>query len=293
MFLLWALLALQATTGTALERALERLSEEAELFLSNVKTAIGTETLEQRALAPPPRFRPRFGAAAEKPPEEKWQTRRIVSEYAYAAFASGPDAVHEFRTVRTVDGREVRRVEKARALLAQGVTSPDDRLRHQMLRDFEKHGLVGAVTDFGQTILLFRRTQLTNYRFTPAGRERVGADEAMKVVFTQRGGGQAITIFEGSRAVRRPLEGIVWLRAGDLLPLRVTLVAERDEEGRRLRDEGTVEYRQGATGALLPASVVHRQWLNGKMVVENRYTYTGFRRFAAESEIKFEEEKPQ
>ncbi|MDX2152390.1 MAG: hypothetical protein SFV54_16750 [Bryobacteraceae bacterium] len=291
MLVCWAFVALQAAAPGPLGAALERLSEEAELFLTAARRTIGTETLEQRALEPPSRFRPRVGAAATQPPAPKWRTRRIVSEYAFSSFSSSPDAIHEFRKVRSVDGREVTRPEKARAVLARGVVSDDDRVRHQMLRDFEKHGLVGAASDFGQLLLLFRRSRLREYRFSAAGRERVGAEDAVRVAFTQLGGDHAVTIYEEGRATRRPVEGFVWLRAADLLPLRIRLVVERAEDNGRFRDEGTVEYTQTPGGALLPASVVHRQWLEAALVVENRYTYSGFRRFTADSEIKFEEEK--
>src|SRR6185369_6125830 len=143
-----------------LQSMLGRVSEEAEVFAHSARAVLSEETLRQRTRKTPVRFLPRVGEAATKPPKEEFLTREIVSEYGYSSFKDSPAALHEFREVTSVDGRKVQAQEKARRTLTLGVKSADDNLKKQMLRDFEKHGLTGAVTDFGQLILLFTKRRL-------------------------------------------------------------------------------------------------------------------------------------
>src|SRR3954452_16899759 len=91
-----------------------RLSEEAEVFSHSARSVLSEETLRQRSRKPAPRFRPRIGDAATAPPKEEFLTREIVSEYGYSSFKDSPAALHEFRTVTTIDGRKFQTVEKAR-----------------------------------------------------------------------------------------------------------------------------------------------------------------------------------
>ena len=57
------------------------------------------------------------------PPPLKYKTREIVSEYGYSALRDSPSALHEFREVTKVDGRQVMTQETARRTLTLGVTS--------------------------------------------------------------------------------------------------------------------------------------------------------------------------
>jgi hypothetical protein len=41
-------------------------------------------------------------------------------------------------------------------------------------------------------------------------------------------------------------------------------------------------------GALLPVSTVHREVRGGQIVAENLFSYAGFKKFGASSDIKFE-----
>jgi hypothetical protein len=41
-------------------------------------------------------------------------------------------------------------------------------------------------------------------------------------------------------------------------------------------------------GALLPVSTEHRELRNGQIVAQNNFTYTGFHKFGASSEIQFD-----
>jgi len=265
-----------------------RIAEEAEVFAHAARSVLSEETLEQRTRKPVARFRPRVVDPAAKAPKEEYLTREIVSEYGYSSFKDSPGALHEFRTVTSVDGKKVLAVEKARRSLTLGIRSADDGAKKQMLKDFEKHGLIGAATDFGQLILLFTKRHLADYQFAVAGQDRIGADTATVLSFKQKGGQGSLTVFAGNAALRSQLQGFVWVRNPDYLPLRIRLLSSRKDGLLVINTEGTVDYAMSAHGCVLPASVVHRDTVGGKLITENIFRYTPFRKFGAESELKFD-----
>ncbi len=273
------------------QKALARLAEEAEAFFSAAPRVVGEETLRQKVVQRAARFRPRIGSDMTPPPL-KYKTREIVSEYGYSALRDSPSALHEFREVTKVDGRQVMTQETARRTLTLGVTSQDDRLKKRMLETFEKHGLVGAATDFGQVLLLFGKRRLGDYEFEPAGKGRLRDEDALGLIYRQTEGKETFTIFEGRKVIRRPLRGELWLRESDYLPLRIILTASREQGDNVVVDEATVDYAMSRFGVLLPESVVHRQRVAGQVVVENSFQYSSFRMFSAETEIKFKEIPP-
>jgi hypothetical protein len=270
------------------QNIMSRVSEEAEVFAHSARAVLSEETLKQRTRKGAVRFRPRIGDAATKPPKEEFLEREIVSEYGFSSFKDSPAALHEFRTVTAVDGRKVAGVEKARRTLTMGMASADDAVKKQMLRDFEKHGLTGAATDFGQLILLFAKRRLADYDFEIAGQDRIGADPAVVVKFRQKGGQEALTVFAHNAALRNTLQGAIWVRTPDYLPLRIRLVSSRKEGAFVVNTEGTVDYVMSAHGCVLPAAVVHRDTMGDKLMTENVFQYTTFRKFGAESELKFD-----
>jgi hypothetical protein len=272
---------------------LARVSEEAEVFRMTAVKMLAQETLEQRALQPPRRFRPRLGKAPLQPPKPEYRTRVIVSEYGFSTFQAAPKALHELRQVVSVDGRRVASQEKARRTLTIGLRSEDDALKKRMLEAFEKHGLVGAVTDFGQVLLLFARRRLDDYTFRLEGGGMVGAEAATILHFQQRGGPGALLIFEKRKAIHQPLEGQLWVRRSDWRPLRVVLRSATKEGERVTRHEATVDYDLSHHGVLVPVSVVHRQFAGPNLVVENVFRYSPFRLFSADSEMKFSEPAPE
>jgi len=281
----------------SLEEIQNRLSEEATVFLHVAPQTFTEETLQQRALKPRPRFRLRIGQDALTPPPPSYQTRQIVSEYSYSSFKDSPTFLHEFRQVSSVDGREVLSPEKARQSLSLGMRSQDDRVKKRMLQQFEKHGLIGTVIDFGQLILLFAKRRLPEFEFRIVGEALLGADPVIKVAYRQVKGTQALTIFEGSKAIHQPLQGEIWMRKPDLAPLRITLESVREEEDQSvLRDRAAVDYAMSQHGVMLPVAVVHRQFNGELLTAENIFRYAPFRKFSAASEIKFTEvplEPPQ
>lgn len=270
-----------------LAQILSRVSEEAEVFRQMAPKLLSQETLRQRALEASPRFRPRLGQAATQPSKPQYRTREIVSEYTFSSFRESPNTIHEFRQVISVDGRQVATREKARSTLVLGIRSEDDRLKKRLLEEFARHGLSGAAADFGQLILLFTRRRLENYSFQYAGAGRLGAENAAILSFRQKAGEESLTIFERRKAIREPLEGRLWVREPDFLPLRIELHADRKDGEQLIRDEATVDYVMSPHAVITPASVVRRRFAGGLLVVEDVFQYSPFRLFAAEAEIKF------
>src|SRR5258708_7700368 len=116
----------------SLSQMLDRLGREAEAFQRIAPNLQGLETLHQRALKPPARFRIKAGDDAKKGSGPELQEREIVSAYGFAAL--GPEhALHEIRQVISVDGRKVRDRGNAQDLLAKLVTAGDGDQKLQSL----------------------------------------------------------------------------------------------------------------------------------------------------------------
>lgn len=277
----------RALLGQDLTPLLNRLSEEAEAFFTNITRVVGTETLRQKAMRTDRRFRPRIGSAA--PPVE-WRNKEVVSEFGVSLFSEGGGLLHELRKVQQVDGREVRKATEARMSLALDMRSSDDRIRRKLLLDLEQYGLTGAATDFTLSLLMFRKQPIRGFTFGPVTKTRLGADELLAVRFVQREGEGQFTVFEGNQTHRQKLQGEVWLRLPDGVPLRIILLAGTPgEKGVTIVDEGRVDYLPSAQGFLLPVAVVHRRFRNRELFLEEVYSYQRFQRFSADAEIRFEE----
>ena len=83
MLLVAAFLAFaQDPAQPSLPDLLSRVAEEAEILQQNAPKSLTQETLEQRALMPATRFRPRIGKAAAVAPPPRLVVRQIVSEYS-------------------------------------------------------------------------------------------------------------------------------------------------------------------------------------------------------------------
>ncbi len=289
-----ALLVWAATLPAAedLGLILRRVSEEAEVFRVMAPRVVARETLRQKARKKRSRFRIRVGAGALKPPAPKYQRREIVSEYGFSTLKEAPEALIEVRQVVSVDGRRVTESGKARETLTLGLLNPDDRAKKRMLKRFEKLGLRGAATDFGQLILLFRRTSLGRYRFRILRRERLRNETALVLAYEQKEGPEGLTIFEGRRAVRARLEGELWVRASDYLPMRITVRTTQPQGDYAAVHEGRVDYVASRFGVLLPAEVAYRRLVEGDLLVENTATYDDYHMFAAETVIQFPAAEP-
>jgi hypothetical protein len=232
-------------------------------------------------------FHLRVGASAQKPPEPVWQERRILSEYSFAAFAGEGGALHELRRVTSVDGRTLQDSRKAQEELAAIVTAPDDKRKKELLEQFEKYGLVGAVTDFGQLLLLFNSRDVMHYEFTYRRMEMQGVARLLVFGYQQIDGPEGLTVINargGGSAQNVRIGGEVWVRENNFIPVRITLVTQQGQ----LREEASVDYSMSSFGALLPLWTEHRELREGRVVVENKFSYADFHQFAAASQINFQ-----
>jgi hypothetical protein len=279
----------QSEGPDATSSALRRLSEEAEVFEHVAPEVLSEEVCRQKAARVHRRLRLGGAPGQAQPPSLSYQVREITSEYGFATLKEATDGLHEFRRVISVDGRPIESVAEARRKLTGALKDANDRERRRLLGEFERWGLEGAATDFGQCILLFTRRRLQDYEFKVEQSERIGPDKALVLSFLQRGGSQAFTIFDRNEVAHQPLEGRVWLRETDSLPLRIELKTARSREKRPVRDVAVIDYVMSAHGALMPASVLHRQYFGQELMVENAFQYGPFRKFSASAEIKFTE----
>lgn len=253
------------------ERMTERLAEEAGAFQRVAPELLGRETMEQKALKARPRFRIRVGDQAE------WQVRTLVSEYGYTTFADG--ALHELRQVVTVDGKAVKN--KGPQELARIITTADEKRKQELLKSFRDYGLLGAVNDFGQIILLFTPRGIGRYEFVFREAANVEGIAALVWDYRQIDGPNALTVVEARReAVQQVrMEGQVWVRADDYLPLRVTVTSTQNQDGQTVRHEATVDYARSEFGAVLPVRTRHREVWDERAVAENEVRYEDFKRF--------------
>jgi hypothetical protein len=274
------------------QKLIEGLAQQADAFERIAPQVLGRETLHQRALKPPPRFRPRVGEAAKKPLLPAWQERDVISEYGFAALGDSRQELHEMRRVIAVDGRIVEDEKRAQDSLARLVTAGDDQRRRLALKQLEKYGLRGAAVDFGQLLLLFSRRGVERYEFTFSSSRPVGDLPALVFRYKQLDGPEAMTVFEGDKPLRLRVEGEVWVRADNYAPLRITLAARQGESGEGLREEATVQYAMSAYGVVLPAAVEQREFHGGQVTSENKFAYTNFHKFQTSTEVKFGDVRP-
>src|SRR5580658_1483930 len=267
---------------------LSRVSEEAALFQENLPKSLTQETLSQKAWMPPSRFQPSSGSKIVTAPKPRLVSHEVVSEYSVGPLKnSDSHNLFEFRRVISVDGKAVRTVESARRELTLGIRSEDDAVRKRMLQDYAKYGLVDVATDYGLILLAFTKRGMDGLEIKPAGQDRIGADAVLIFNWKQSTSDAGELEFRGRQAVRRALQGRLWVRASDGLPLRVQAWAEYEESKHLIRDEASVDYVVSTHGFLTPTSVVHRHIVDRQLMTENLYRYDPFKLFAADSELKF------
>jgi hypothetical protein len=277
-------LALRADDST--QKLLKRLGDEAAAFQKIAPELVGRETLHQRALAPP-HFKMRLGDAAKQPQAAAWKEHEIVSEYAFTLLGR---QIHELRQVTSVDGRQVAGEKKAQEALARLVTANGDESKRRALQQLEKYGLQGGATDFGQILLLFSRGSVERYEFTAAGPRLLGTVATQVFHYQQLDGPQALTVYRGNSGAggtapqRLSVQGEIWVREADGLPLRITMTATDSSTDKTLREEAIVDYAMSEFGTLLPVEATLRELRGGEEVAENKFSYRDFQRFARQPE---------
>lgn len=195
---------------------------------------------------------------------EEFQQHHVVSKYALNEDSSG---LHESRSSVAMDGIDAEDSRAIRHAMSIGVSDP----RRQSLEDFEHEKLDGAVTDFGQLILLFTSRHLADYDFS------LSDPDKPVLSYHQKSGSHGLTFFEQRTAERQPIEGQIWFRAEDLVPLRITLKTRKAlSRNFAVETEAAVEYIPSRFG-LVPAAVSHRQFLNSLLLVENDLHYANYR----------------
>ena len=269
--------------------ALERISEEAEAFARLAPKIIGRETLHHKGRQGPPRIK---WLSIGNAPAVSYRTAEIVSEYGYGHFAEDPEALREFRQVVSVDGRQraATASRNARQVLAENMASDNDRLRRRLLEEFEQVGQTGSATDFGQILLLFRRRALPLYTFEAKKDAMLGTERCEVVHWKQRKGADPLSVFSNRQLQRIPMEGDIWLRRGDHLPLRITMKASLEEDGAPITFNAEIDYKQSRYGLLLPSAMHLEKKSKSLMLIDNRSEYADYQMFGANSEIIFEAE---
>jgi hypothetical protein len=261
------------------QKLVERLAREADAFQKIAPQLVGRETLHQRALSAP-RFKIRVGDS-DKEPAAPWKEREIVSEYGFALV--GGQEIHEVRQVISVDGQRVAGESQALEALGKLVIGNDDQRKKRALQQLEKYGLQGAATDFGQILLLFGRTNAERYEITAGGPRLLGTQPTEVFLYRQLDGQQALTVFRKNSAAvpqRLTVQGEIWIREADGLPIRITMTATDETKGKSLREEASVDYAMSEFGTLLPVETTQRELHSGDEVAENKFTYSDFHRFA-------------
>lgn len=274
-------LALRGDDST--QKLVKRLGDEAEAFQKIALGLVGRETLHQRALAPA-HFKMRVGDAAKEPQAADWKEHEIVSEYAFALLGR---QIHELRQVTSVDGKQVTGEKRATDALAKLITANDDERKARALQQLEKYGLRGGATDFGQILLLFTRGSVERYEFTVSGPRLMGTVATQVFHYQQLDGPQALTVYRGNAGAgaatpqRMSVQGEIWVREADGLPVRITMTASDSKDEKTLREEATVDYAMSDFGTLLPVETTQTELRAGEEVAENKFSYSDFHPFAA------------
>ena len=273
-------LTLRGETVPPVAEPLRSLARAAANFAITAPGLIADETLDQRGR----RGYLEILAGSQKNPKSvnmrlpaAFREHHVVSSYGFAKMGES-GSIHELRKVITIDGKTLRDAGEARHAMTMGVIAEDDRTKRELLENFEREQLEGAVADFGQLILLFAARSQRDYEFTYSDPAMLGDEPALVIAYRQVSGKQGLTVFDARTEDRQKVSGEIWFRTRDLLPLRITMNTERPVSKKdTVRMEATVDYAYGPLG-LVPASVTQKQLFNALLLVENTLHYSGFNR---------------
>jgi len=282
----FACLLAEQPSAAAEDPLIAALARHAEAFGSKARLLIAQETLLQRSYGYPAHRHLAIGAAAEQM-RASYQVHEIISEYSIGPLkGAAPGQLVEARAISTRDGVAVLSTEAARRRLAADLAAGEERARKKTLEELTAMGLADVATDYGTILLAFTPTGLADLALSPVGSAWIGTEKAAVYTWTQERSGGALE-FRGRKVARRPMKGRIWLRLTDGMPLRITAGMSHDEGAHALRDDASIDFTMSAAGCVVPASVAHRHWVDGKMLTENLYTYAPFHRFATDTRIDF------
>jgi hypothetical protein len=206
----------------------------------------------------------------------EFTTHRIVSDWGFGSPGSST-AFHEHRSVLTIDDQRAQDSFSVRHALTLDIGSPDDARKKKNLEDLEESALDGAASDFSPLLLLFAKRRQSGYDFRFDGTRQNGGEQAFAVHYREAGGPGSLIEFRDRGEKRHVTEGEIWLRESDLLPVRITMNAEERLSSRYvLRNEAEIQYAPTPYG-LAPATIVHRQFLNDDLLVENSFSYSEYK----------------
>lgn len=264
----------EAPTNEDTRNFLARLTKEADRFERNAHRFMGVETLRQTQ-PQGTRFSTGPRGTITQLPEA---VHEIVSEYGWVSADEPGGSLKEVRLVLTVDGLKWKQGKKDLNALAGRIGTRDGKNRGKTLESYEDYGLRGFLSDSGQIILLFARNGVERYEFQFDRSENAGVLGNVNIYrYQQIDGGQALTIYGGKEPIRQKMKGEVWVRASDMLPLRVTLESNHSLDGNEIHDVTAVSYEMSRWGMLLPSHIDHRQYVDKRIFVVDEFSYDKFK----------------
>jgi hypothetical protein len=273
------------------DRLIAAIARHAELFQQKARLVISDEMLVQRSYRLSPSRHLAIGAAAE-PVFASFLVSELVSQYSVGSLRGDKTgSLLEIREIVAKDGRAIQTPEAARRALQQDISSGETAIRKKLLVALTELGLVDVATDYGLILLAFTKSGMSGMELTPSGSAWIGTDEAIAYEWRQKTGG--LLEFRGRTVNRRAMRGLIWVRQPDGLPLRISASIQHEEPKHLIRDDATVDYVLSSFGCVTPASVVHRHYVDDKILTENLYLYAPFRLFSTDSNIQFTDPEPK
>jgi hypothetical protein len=144
--------------------------------------------------------------------------------------------------------------------------------------------------DFGPLLMLFTPREIEHYEFAPQGGQVLGANKALVFHYSQIDGPELLTVFDpasGDKPQKMKVQGEIWVREDNFLPLRITLSVGQGQGAKAVREEASVDYLVTPFGTLAPSSVDHKELRGGQLMIQNSFLYSDFHKFGADAEIKF------
>lgn len=280
---LFAALLLQAQSTDRLNEYLDAVARTAATFTAAAPGLMAEETLDQRGRRGFVEIlrgkKDKIRNLDIRLPQD-FRNHQVVSSYLLAERGDG-HVLHEIRTIITLDGHGLTTAGGAHHALTIGLQSADDRTKRELLENIDQDQLEGAVTDFGQLILLFTKRFQNDYAFSLAGERLLGEEPVVIIRYRQTSGNQGLTFFRERTEDRQSATGEIWLRQKDFLPVRITMnTAEAISKKFTIQTEATVDYVPSRFG-LVPEHVNHKQFLKAgpadcSLMVENDLRYADF-----------------